>query len=100
MRKCGGLMILPLLLLTLLGCSREEVPLSPRETDTTGGRLICTAETEEQAQEIAQLYGIELIAFRNGVAVFTTEEDPWKVIRRGMEAGWPELSLDRQISIS
>lgn len=100
MRKFCRLMLLPLLLCSLLGCSRKEVPMSPPETETTGGRLMCTAESMEQAQQIAQQYGIELLKFRHGVAVFSTEEDPRAVIERGLEQGWPELSLDRQITIS
>lgn len=100
MRKCGMLMILPLLLLILAGCSRETMPLEPRETEITGGRLICAAETEEQAREIGELYGIELLDYQYGLALYFTEEDPNAVIKRGREQGWPELSLDRQLSIS
>ena len=99
-RKYGLLMVLPILLLALLGCSRQEVPLTPGETETAGGRLMCFADTEEAAQEIAQLYDIELIKFQNGVAVFSTEENLQEVIQRGVDNGWPKLSPDHKATIS
>ena len=100
MRKIGRLMVLPLLLFSLLGCSRKAVPIAPPETETTGGRLMCAAETVEQAQQIAQQYGVALLKFQYGLAVFYTEENPQTVIERGLAQGWPELSLDRQNTIS
>ena len=58
-------------------------------------QLLCKAETEAEAEELAELYGITLVGFRNGLARFHTEEDPRAVIRRGAENGWPELTLNR-----
>lgn len=100
MRKRMILIVLPVLLLALLGCSRKEVPLMPLETETAGGRLVCSAETEEQAQAIAELYGIELVDYQHGLALYLTEEDPYTVIKRGRDQGWPELSLDHMASAS
>lgn len=100
MRKCSLLMVLLILLLALLGCSRQEVPLAPRETQASGGRLICLADSEGAAQEIAQLYDVELVKFQNGVAVFSTEENLQEVIQRGVDNGWPELSPDHKATIS
>lgn len=57
-------------------------------------QLIAAAQTEEEAQSIAALYGIRLVDWGYGVASFYTEEDPRQVIRRGQEKGWPELSLN------
>ena len=57
--------------------------------------LICSAESQEEAQQIAQQYGIRLVDYSYGVATFYTEEDPAEVIRRGIEAGWTELSLNQ-----
>ena len=37
--------------------------------------LIALAEDQEEAEEIAKLYGIELSSFSDGVAVFTTDKD-------------------------
>ena len=59
-----------------------------------GAELLCLAETEDEARDIARLYGIELVDFSYGVATFHTEDDPRKVIDMGIEKGYPELSLN------
>jgi len=58
------------------------------------GELICLCDTENDAREVAELYGIELKSFGDGVAVFTTDEPLDDVIARGKEKGWPELSYN------
>ena len=58
-------------------------------------QLLAKTETEAEAEELAELYGITLVKYRNGLARFHTEEDPRAVIRRGQENGWPELTLNR-----
>lgn len=57
--------------------------------------LICSAESQEEAEQIARQYGIRLVEFSYGVASFYTEEDPAEVIRHGLEQGWTELSLNQ-----
>lgn len=61
--------------------------------------LICSAESLEEAEEIAGIYGIELVDFSYGVACFYTEEEPWDVISRGIENGWPQLDLNHIITL-
>lgn len=56
--------------------------------------LMATVATEEEAKEIADLYGISLVSVEYGVAVYQTEEDPMKVITRGQENDYPQLSLN------
>lgn len=56
--------------------------------------LMATVDTKEEAEEIAELYGIALASFENGVAVYGTEEDPMQVIARGQENNYPQLSLN------
>lgn len=56
--------------------------------------LMSEAETEEAAREIAEQYGIEFISFENGIALYHTEEDPFEVIARGQENGFPQLSIN------
>lgn len=87
-------MVLPLLASLLLGCSRREAVVIPPDSAPSGGRLMCMVDTEEEARELAALYGIELVSFRSGIAVFYTEEDPAAVIQRGREQGWTELARD------
>ncbi len=61
---------------------------------TEGAELLCLAETKEEAQKIADLYGIELVDFGYGLATFHTDKDPEEVISEGLEKGYPELSLN------
>ena len=56
--------------------------------------LMSETETEEAAREIAEQYGIEFISFENGIALYHTEEDPFEVIARGQENGYPQLSVN------
>ena len=102
-------------LLCLCGCSRssqteflpkqETEPALETETRETiqptvpEGQLLCVAETREEAEEIAELYGIELIRYQEELAVYSTGEDPREVIRRGQENGWPELSLNDTVKL-
>ena len=116
------LWILILMLVFLCGCrsSGQVIPPSPPEatanpkTDATmpsakpvtpstqpsgtvnpRGQLIGKAKDNAEAAEIAELYGITLVDFGHGLALYYTEEDPEAVIARGEENGWPRLSLDQ-----
>lgn len=106
------LIIILAALLLLTGCGKNTgyVPADDPDTQETedtmygkpvatpqyalGRELMCLAGSEEQANEIAELYGIELVSFSSPVAVFHTEDDPYKVIERGKTEGWPELSVN------
>ena len=61
--------------------------------------LICLADTEEDARNIASLYGITLYSYNCGVAVFKTNEDPVSVIKRGKANGYPDLELNHIVTI-
>ena len=94
--------LIMLLLMTLLcGCKKEQempfptVVLPTEVMDVYGeAQLLGKAASREEAENLAALYGIELVEFKNGLGRFHTEEDPKEVIRRGKENGWPELSLN------
>ncbi len=58
-----------------------------------GEELLCLCDNEEEAQKIADLYGIELVQFQFGVATFHAE-DPQSVIDLGKEKGYPELEIN------
>lgn len=75
-----------------------EVTVPTTETAPQTRQLIATVESLEKAQELAELYGIELLDYGSQIALFGTEEDPESVIQRGKDNGWPELSLNRPIS--
>ena len=57
--------------------------------------LVGVFETEQQAQEAAELYGIELESYSYQVAVFIYEGDIMELIELGQKNGWPPLSLNR-----
>ncbi len=82
-------------LLGFSGCAKtESIETGQGQEAVEGMELICLADEKEQAEDIADKYGIELVRFENGVASFHTDEDPQKVIDRGKEKGWPELSIN------
>lgn len=106
-------LLLICVLLTLGACRRQEpektkpVPdafqaqRTPQETVHTrpdpdavvpGRELLRSVESLEEAERLAECYGITLVEYIDGLAVFTTEEDPRDVIQRGRDNGWPELS--------
>lgn len=69
----------------------EEISRDGQNGET---ELTALADSQEEADEIAELYGIELKSYSYGVAVFTTEEDPQKLMQLGEEEGYPELQYN------
>lgn len=63
-----------------------------------GEELLCLCDTEEEAKEIADMYGIELVQFSYGVATFHAE-NPRDVIALGQEKGYPALELNGMMHI-
>lgn len=58
--------------------------------------LTAWAESEEEARQIAESYGIEFCSYGANIATFHTDEDPAEVVRRGQAQGLPELSVNGQ----
>ena len=74
---------------------QQHIPGSEmEEIKVDENALAGAADSEQQAQEIAEQYGIELISYENGIAVYHTDEDPYEVIARGEENGYPPLSIN------
>ena len=98
--KKGLIAALLLLALALPGCGKKtfppesDKPLPSAAAYAEGKELFATFETEEDAQAVAELYGIELVSFSDGVAVFHTEEDPAAVVARGKEKGWAPIEIN------
>ena len=67
----------------------EEISLIPENR-----QLMTIVETREEAEKIAGIYGITLEEYYNPTAVFTTDRDPYEVIERGQEEGWPQLFIN------
>ena len=91
MKRILLLLLLAALLFSGCGSYKMEAGTAAVNPD---GQLLCLVETREEAENLAALYGIALVDFGEGVAVFYTEEDPDAVIARGLENGWQELSLN------
>ncbi len=63
-------------------------------TYAEGKELFAHADSLEDAKEIADLYGIELVDYQYGYATFHTEERVADVIKRGGTNGWPTLEIN------
>ena len=55
------------------------------------GTLLAMVESEEQAEEIAELYGITLVRIDDSLAKFSTDKDLNELIELGRKNGWPPL---------
>lgn len=64
--------------------------------ESTVIELIALADTLEEAEEIAELYGIELSTYAYGVASYTTDKNVVELMELGEEKGYPELSLNHK----
>ncbi len=96
---------------TLCGCRRDEAAATPSEGKSHGSEhaqveeyvkgeeLLCLADSEEEAKEIADMYGVDLVSFSYGVATFHTDDDPQDVIKYGIEQGYPVLEINGYSSI-
>lgn len=77
----------------------EKVPIGENFPVSEDAPLMAQAETREEAEKVAELYGMELASWYEGLATYRTEEDPWNVIQRGREKGWPELSMNYEMKL-
>lgn len=56
--------------------------------------LMALVNTQEEAEELAGQYDIELVSYEDGIALYQTEEDLYAVIARGEENDYPSLSIN------
>lgn len=61
--------------------------------------LICMVETKEEAEKLADAYGIELIKYNEKVAVFQTDKSAKEIIEIGKEKDLPELSANNIVEL-
>ena len=61
--------------------------------------MIALADTKEEAQKIAELYGIELVNYSYGVAEYETTKDPQELIALGEKKNYPALSTNNTLTI-
>ena len=73
----------------------EKAELNPAgELVSEAAPLMALVQTEEEAEKLAGQYGIEFVSYEDGIALYQTEEDPYDVIARGEEYGYPPLSIN------
>ena len=64
---------------------------SSENRGSTTTELTALADNQEEAEEIAELYGIELSSYSYGVATYTTDKNPQELIELGIENEYPAL---------
>ena len=90
----------------LTACGDDQAADRETEKDMRAGEpapgkeLMATADTQAEADRIAELYGIELVSWSGHLAVFHTEEDLYDVIGRGVEQDWPPLEINRIVTLT
>ena len=62
--------------------------------------MIALADTKEEAERIAGLYGIELVNFSYGVAEYETTKNPQELIALGEKNNYPALSANNTLTIN
>lgn len=65
-----------------------------KEPENPVTSMVALAESEEEAKQIAELYGIKYIDYAYGVATFETSENPQEVIKRGEKNHYPSISVN------
>lgn len=85
------------MLFMLFGCHDAGKLPQKEEKIAEGRELFCLAKDQNEAEKIAADYGIELVSFGDGVAVFHTEDDPKEVIRYGQDNKLTLLSLNTEV---
>ena len=76
------------------GTESENAANNSAEEKQKEIELIALAEDQEEAEEIAKLYGIELSSFSDGVAVFTTDKDLQELKELEDLNGYPTLTVN------
>ena len=71
---------------------KNDFSVESSENDgSTTTELTALADNQEEAEEIAALYGIELSSYSYGVATYTTDKNPQELIELGIENEYPAL---------
>ena len=65
--------------------------------DPDSPQLTALADTLEEAQKIADLYGIELDSYSYGVAVYHTDKDISELIQLGLDNDYPTLAPNTEV---
>ncbi len=86
--------------LNMVSCRRTQIePLSsaggiPAAESSGTSELIAEVSSEEEAADIAAMYGIEFVEMFGPYALFRTDRDPAEVMREGQKKGYPPLDIN------
>lgn len=80
--------------------TEDDLPVHSAENGSSEiTELTALADTREDAEEIAGLYGIELSAYSYGVATYTTDKNPQELIELGLKKGYPALTPEYEAEL-
>lgn len=99
---CGLILLLSI---GLYGCggsheltkrsSDDNLSVNPADdTKSAVTELVALADTQEEAERIGELYGIELSSYSYGTAVYVTDKDPLQLMELGRDNDYPALTLN------
>lgn len=78
----------------------DDLPVDSAGTDNSATtELVALADTREEAEEIAELYGIELSTYSYGVATYTTDKNLQELIDLGVENDYPTLTPNYDVEL-
>ena len=80
--------------LNLFGCVKPVETPGPQIDAVKGEELYCLADSQEEAEKIAESYDIVLVKFGHGVATFTTDRDLHEVIQYGKKNNLAPISIN------
>lgn len=71
----------------------DDLPTVPSDhISSTVTEMTALADTREEAEKIAELYGIELSTYSYGVAVYVTDKTPEELMELGRDNHYPSLT--------
>lgn len=57
-------------------------------------QVLALLDTEEEASEMAEKYGMELMLYNSGVATFHTDEDPEELVKQINADGYEDVYIN------
>jgi len=72
----------------------KEASRGKKVTEKAELELVGVAEDEEAAKKAAEEYGIKLVSYNEGIAVYSTDKTYEEIVRLGEEKGLIGLSLN------
>lgn len=72
---------------------------SAENSDSEITKLSALADTLEEAETIAELYGIELSSYSYGVAIYTTDKNFQELMDLGAENDYPTLTPNYEVEL-